>query len=242
MSDDFPALPAGPTQALAPPAEMLALDPAPAPPEADPPPAQVPEFFPEPPPPADVADDAVPQPESAPTGAEKPAAVPAVAEGPVPTAIGQEIDTAKGEEPGKDMGKAAEEMGITLQAFLELLTYLRLVAQLAKAGHALRGVGARVRETYEYVADCAKSVDHQVALAAHLRVDPDTLAEHRQAAQMMRGALAAARRMASSAEAMAVLFVQAEAAHRTDYGPIAERAASMPGGIEMADRNFYRSP
>ncbi|WP_030200660.1 hypothetical protein [Streptomyces sp. NRRL S-87] len=235
MSEKYPALPAGPTSALTPPAQIRALKPEPPPtPAVGQPTAQVPKYNPSLP---------APGPAAAPKQAGAPAAAePATALEPAPAL---ELGPTGRERPagvaGKDVAEAAEKMGISITAMLEIFTYLRLVAQLAKAGRSLRGVGARVRETYEYVADCARSVDHQVALAAHLEVDTNTLAEHQQAAQAMRNALAAARRMATNAEEMAVLFAQAEAAHRTDYGAIAERAANMPGGIEMANRNFYRS-
>lgn len=117
------------------------------------------------------------------------------------------------------------------------VTYSVILGKLAAAGLALRLVGDRVRDTYQYVADCAQTVDHHADLAAALHVDPDTLAEHRQAAQIMRGALAHADRMASTTDAMATAFAEAEAAHRQDYGPVAEAAQALP--VPMADRGFY---
>lgn len=117
------------------------------------------------------------------------------------------------------------------------VTYSVILTKLAAAGVALRLVGDRVRSTYRYVDDCAKTVDHHADLAAALHVDPDTLEEHRQAAQTMRSALAHAERMASTTDAMSTTFDQAKAAHETDYGPVAQAAQSM--SVPMADRGFY---
>lgn len=114
-----------------------------------------------------------------------------------------------------------------------------MVAKLAAAGAALRGVGARVRDTYAYVGDCAKTVDHLADLAAKLSVDPDTIGEHRDAATVMRRSLARAQRMANTVDEMSVLFDQAKAAHQADYGPVNDVATSMP--VDMANRNFYRN-
>ncbi|MFF0164064.1 hypothetical protein ACFYRY_42235 [Streptomyces sp. NPDC005263] len=114
-----------------------------------------------------------------------------------------------------------------------------MVAQLASAGLALRGVGARVRSTYRYIGDCAKSVDHLADLAAKLSVDPDTIGEHRDAATVMRASLARAQRMANTVDEMSVMFDQAKAAHQGDYGAVNDVATSMP--VDMANRNFYRN-
>lgn len=119
------------------------------------------------------------------------------------------------------------------------IQFTTMVAKLAAAGLALRGVGARVRETYRYVGDCAKSVDHLADLAAKLSVDRDTIGEHRDAATTMRRCLARAQRMANTVDEMSTLFGQAKAAHEGDYGAVNDVAASMP--VPMADRNFYRN-
>ncbi|MFJ7271953.1 hypothetical protein ACIQV3_35855 [Streptomyces sp. NPDC099050] len=230
------------------PPPVPALEPPPAPAAPAPAPAadvsplpSMPEYEPPAPPEADPYPEPDAAPETAPAVAEPGETAPAAVDGPELKPMGQELEPVD-DGPEQSVEEAAEKMGLSVAAMLELFTYLRLMAQLAKAGMALRGVGARVRSTYDYVGDCAKSVDFQVGLAAHLDVDPNTLAEHRQAAQVMRGALASARRMANNAEEMAVLFAQAEAGHRADYGPIAEHAANMPGGIRMANRVFYRKP
>ncbi|MET7738364.1 hypothetical protein ABZT02_44920 [Streptomyces sp. NPDC005402] len=116
-----------------------------------------------------------------------------------------------------------------------------MVAKLASAGLSLRGVGARVRETYKYIGDCAKSVDHLADLAANLRpaVDADTVGEHRDAAKIMRASLARAQRMANTVDEMSVMFDQAKAAHEGDYGAVNDVATSMT--VPMANRNFYRN-
>jgi hypothetical protein len=114
-----------------------------------------------------------------------------------------------------------------------------MVVKLAAAGLALRGVGARVRSTYKYIGDCAKSVDHLANLAAKLSVDPDTIGEHRDAATVMRASLARAQRMANTVDEMSVMFDQARAAHQGDYGAVNDAATSM--SVPMANRNFYRN-
>jgi hypothetical protein len=114
-----------------------------------------------------------------------------------------------------------------------------MVAKLAAAGLALRGVGARVRSTYKYIGDCAKSVDHLADLAAKLSVDPDTIGEHRDAATVMRASLARAQRMANTVDEMSTMFDQAKAAHQGDYGAVNDAATSMT--VPMANRNFYRN-
>lgn len=114
-----------------------------------------------------------------------------------------------------------------------------MLARLAAAGLALRGVGERVRETYRYVEDCARSVEYLADLAAQLGVDTTTLVEHRDAAAMMRHALGRARAMAEACDEMSVMFEQAKAAHQADYGSVAEAARAMP--VPMANRAFYRT-
>ncbi|MFH8797651.1 hypothetical protein [Streptomyces sp. NPDC017941] len=133
----------------------------------------------------------------------------------------------------------------TAGGFVGAVTYgvqfTTMVARLAAAGLALRGVGARVRETYKYIGDCAKSVDHLADLAANLRpaVDRDTVGEHRDAAKIMRASLARAQRMANTVDELSVMFDQAKAAHQGDYGAVNDVATSMP--VPMANRNFYRN-
>ncbi|MCX4482174.1 hypothetical protein OOK44_38200 [Streptomyces cellulosae] len=136
---------------------------------------------------------------------------------------------------------AANAAGAVVAAVGYGIQFTVMVAKLAAAGAALRGVGNRVRETYKYIGDCAKSVDHLADLAANLRpaVDPDTVGEHRDAAKVMRASLARAQRMANTVDEMSVMFDQAKAAHQGDYGAVNDAATSMT--VPMANRNFYRN-
>jgi hypothetical protein len=134
---------------------------------------------------------------------------------------------------------AASAAGAVVAAVDYGIQFTIMVAKLAAAGAALRGVGARVRETYRYIGDCARSVDHLADLAARLSVDTDTIGEHRDAATVMRASLARAQRMANTVDELSVLFAQAKAAHEVDYGAVNDVATSMT--VPMADRNFYRN-
>jgi hypothetical protein len=119
----------------------------------------------------------------------------------------------------------------------EALRFTILVARLAAAGLALRHMGALARSTFRYVEDCARSVDRLAETAAGMNVDRDTVSEHHQAAQVMRGALAQADEMAQQSDEMSTLFDEASAAHQADYGPVAAAFQAMP--VEPADRLFY---
>jgi hypothetical protein len=119
----------------------------------------------------------------------------------------------------------------------EALRFTILVARLAAAGASLRHMGGLARSTFNYVEDCARSVDRLAETAAGMRVDRDTVSEHHQAAQVMRSALAQAAAMAQQADEMSTLFEEASAAHQADYGPVAAAVQAMP--VPMADREFY---
>ncbi|MEV5526360.1 hypothetical protein [Streptomyces prunicolor] len=136
---------------------------------------------------------------------------------------------------------ASGAVGAIADAAVMAVQYTVMLAKLAAAAIALRNVGARVRETYAYVGDCARNVDHLADIAASLRpaVDPATLGEHRQAANTMRGSLARACRMADTVDTISATFDAARQAHQADYGPVAEQAQAMT--VPMANRNFYRS-
>lgn len=112
-----------------------------------------------------------------------------------------------------------------------------LLARLAKAGLALRHMAALAQSTFQYVEDCAASVDQLAEMASGMDVDPGTVAEHHQAAAVMRGALETATAMAAQCEEMATLFDEASAAHQADYGSIAEAFQNMP--VAPAKREFY---
>lgn len=119
----------------------------------------------------------------------------------------------------------------------DALTYLVLVAKLAAAGTRLAGVGERVRSTYRYVERCAAGVDRLADQMAALDVDTDTVAEHAEAAAVMRAALEAAEAMASSIEDLSVLFTHTSEAHQADYGQVHEAAQGLP--VPMANAAFY---
>lgn len=121
----------------------------------------------------------------------------------------------------------------------DVVRYGTLLIRLAAAGVALRRMGHVADETFRYIEDCAASVDRLADQAAALNVDPATIGEHRDAAAVMRAALAEATAMAAECEEMGTLFDQAKAAHEADYGSVAEAANAMP--VDMADRTFYSS-
>lgn len=115
--------------------------------------------------------------------------------------------------------------------------YTTMLAQLQLAAASLRGVFNRVEETYAYVEDCAQSVDQLAETAAGMNVDTLTVAEHHEAAQIMRSCLAEAKAMATAAAELSTLFDQARSGHEADYGQVAEAAQSMT--VPMANRAFY---
>jgi len=115
--------------------------------------------------------------------------------------------------------------------------YTIMLARLAAAGLALRHMAHLADTTFRYVEDCARNVDQLAETASTMKVDADTVAEHHQAAQVMRGALAEATAMARTCEEMSTLFQEASDAHQADYGPVAESIQAMP--VPMADRLFY---
>ena len=114
-----------------------------------------------------------------------------------------------------------------------------VIAQLTVAGARLRGLSEEVRSTYKYVEGCSRSVDRLAEQMASLQVDTDTVAEHHEAAAVMRSVLEEAEAMAAATEDLAALFEQTSDAHQADYGSVAEAAQSMPGGIDMAEASFY---
>lgn len=130
-------------------------------------------------------------------------------------------------------------LAATGSVLVKAVRYTVVIAQLTAAGLALRGLSEQVRRTYEYVEGCAKSVDRLAEQMAVLSVDRDTVAEHHEAAAVMRSVREEAEAMAAEAEDLAVLFHQAADGHEGDYGTVAEAANSMPGGIDMAEAEFY---
>ncbi|MFF5265336.1 hypothetical protein ACFY4C_41180 [Actinomadura viridis] len=120
---------------------------------------------------------------------------------------------------------------------VEVATYNRVVAELAMAGARLARLGESVRSTYRYVEGCASGTLRLADQMAGLAVDADTVAEHRDAAGVMRAVLESAEAMAAAAEDLAGLFTHTAEAHRADYGLVADAAQSMT--VPMADAAFY---
>jgi hypothetical protein len=122
-------------------------------------------------------------------------------------------------------------------ALMEAVTYTIVITELTIAGARLAGLAETVRSTYRYVEKCATGVDHLADQMAALNVDDDTLAEHREAAGVMRSVLEEAEAMAAATEDLATLFGAASAAHQADYGTVNAAAQSMT--VPMADAEFY---
>ncbi|WBP91986.1 hypothetical protein [Kitasatospora cathayae] len=130
-----------------------------------------------------------------------------------------------------------QAVGAAVEVVADGVRYGILIARLAKAGLALRHMAALAKSTFEYVGDCAASVDQLAEMASGMDVDAGTVAEHHEAANIMRGALANATTMAQECEEMSSLFDEASAAHQADYGAVAEAFQNMP--VEPANREFY---
>ncbi|MFD8533860.1 hypothetical protein ACFV0L_41275 [Streptosporangium canum] len=137
-------------------------------------------------------------------------------------------------ERSEGTGGAVAAAGGVLET---VVRYGIVIVQLAVAGVRLRGLSEQVRGTYRYVEGCSTSVDRLAEQMASLQVDVDTVAEHHEAAAVMRGVLADAEAMAEATEDLAALFEQTSAAHQADYGSVAEAAHAMP--VPMADAQFY---
>ena len=135
---------------------------------------------------------------------------------------------------GQDTGGAVEKAGAVLT---DAVTYAIVVAEMAAAGARLAGLSEQVRSTYRYVERCARSVVRLADRMAALNVDVDTVAEHREAAQVMRSVLAAAEEMAAGMDDLSTLFSHTASAHRADYGSVVDAANNM--SVPMAQAEFY---
>lgn len=131
-------------------------------------------------------------------------------------------------------GKAAVVTGAVLA---EGVRYGVVIAQLTIAGARLRGLSEQVRSTYRYVEGCSKSVDRLADQMSGLKVDSGSVAEHHEAASVMRSVLEEAEAMAAATEDLSALFDQTAAEHQADYGPVAEAFHAMP--VEPAESEFY---
>ncbi|MFJ7909831.1 hypothetical protein [Kitasatospora sp. NPDC096204] len=135
---------------------------------------------------------------------------------------------------GGGVGSALATAG---RALTEAVRYGIVIAQLVETGVKLALVSDVVTSAYKYVEKCAASVDRLADQAAALAVDRDTVAEHHDAATVMRSVLEEAEAMAADLADLSVSFKAAAAEHEADYGSVAEAANAMP--VEMADRTFY---
>ncbi|MFI0453712.1 hypothetical protein [Actinomadura sp. 6N118] len=133
-------------------------------------------------------------------------------------------------ETGGFLAKAGEVIS-------EAVKYAVVVGQLTLAGAKLAMLSDTVRSTYRYIERCSRGVDRLAEQMAHLKVDVDTVAEHHDAAAVMRGCLADAEAMANTIDEMSIDFGQAAADHQAEYGSVAEAADNMP--VQMAEAEFY---
>ncbi|MFG3223073.1 hypothetical protein [Streptomyces sp. NPDC048185] len=131
-------------------------------------------------------------------------------------------------------GKAAVVTGAVLA---EGVRYGVVIVQLTMAGARLRGLSEQVRSTYRYVEGCSKSVDRLADQMSGLKVDSGSVAEHHEAAAVMRSVLEEAEAMAAATEDLSALFDQTAAEHQADYGAVAEAFHAMP--VEPAESEFY---
>ncbi|MET8545535.1 hypothetical protein ABZW03_33605 [Kitasatospora sp. NPDC004799] len=135
---------------------------------------------------------------------------------------------------GGGIGSALATAG---RALTEAVRYGIVIAQLTATGVKLALVADVVTSAYTYVEKCAASIDRLADQAAALAVDRDTVAEHRDAAAVMRSVLEEAEAMAADLADLSTSFRATADAHEADYGSVAEAANAMP--VEMAERTFY---
>lgn len=121
-----------------------------------------------------------------------------------------------------------------VELFSDGVTYTVAMAKLGLASAAMLALSEAVRGAYNYVEDCAQSVDRLADTASTLWVEGAVVSAHRDAAVMMRGVLADAESLADEAEAMAADFQHAKQGHEADYGPVAELMAGKD-----TDRTYY---
>ncbi|MFF8775087.1 hypothetical protein [Kitasatospora sp. NPDC015120] len=123
------------------------------------------------------------------------------------------------------------------EVLYDAVQYAVIVTQLAIAAVRLGWLSEQVTGTYQYVENCARSVQRLADQAAGMNVDRDTIAEHRDAATVMLSVLDEAEALAAATKDLATAFQATADAHEADYGPVDEAAANKEG--EMAAREFY---
>ncbi|MFE7113105.1 hypothetical protein ACFU98_42555 [Streptomyces sp. NPDC057575] len=124
-----------------------------------------------------------------------------------------------------------------VEIFQDGVTYTVATAKLGMASLAMLALSEAVRGTYNYVEDCARSVDTLADTASTLWVEGAVVNAHRDAATVMRGVLADAEDLANEAAEMAGDFTAAKEGHEADYGPVHEVMAAKDGAV--ADRTYY---
>ena len=117
------------------------------------------------------------------------------------------------------------------------VTYTIILARLASASLAMLMLSEAVRGAFNYVEECATSVNNLADTAAGLGVDDAVVSAHNDAATVMRGCLADAESLANESAEMSVDFEAAKAEHEADYGPVHEAMTTKQGAI--ADRTYY---
>ncbi|MGC4959719.1 hypothetical protein ACLQ2P_41535 [Actinomadura citrea] len=125
----------------------------------------------------------------------------------------------------------------TGEVLSDAVVYTAVVTQMAVAGMKLALLSESVRSTYRYVEGCARGTDRLADQMAGLAVDADTVAEHHEAAAVMRSILAEADDLAAGVEDLSTLFTHTGEAHSADYGSVADAAQNMT--VPMADAEFY---
>ncbi|MGW2416037.1 hypothetical protein ACWCV5_28255 [Streptomyces tubercidicus] len=138
-------------------------------------------------------------------------------------ADGAEIEPHRG-------GRIADVIG-------DAFTFLIVISRLALAAVAMRCLSEAVKGAYDYVEDCARTVDNLADIAASLHVDASVTSAHHDAAAVMRETLAEAESLSSEAAEMATEFDNAAHGHEDDYGTVNE--AMQTGDADVADREYY---
>ncbi|MFJ2589735.1 hypothetical protein [Streptomyces sp. NPDC087538] len=135
---------------------------------------------------------------------------------------------------GMDLARVGSKV---VELFVDGVTYTVATAKLGLASMAMLALSEAVRGAYNYVEDCAKSVDTLADTASAMWVSGAVVDAHRDAAGVMRGVLADAESLANEAEEMAGDFRAAKDGHEADYGPVHDAIVNKPG--ELATREYY---
>ena len=115
--------------------------------------------------------------------------------------------------------------------------YGLITARFTALGERLRGLGEQVQASTTHVEGYAASVGRLAEHMAELNVDGETVAEHHEAATVMRAVREAAHAEASAANDLSTRFTQVADDHRADYGTVVEAERAMP--VPMANASFY---